>query len=71
MSDTRSRFEEWLRKQPCSFGSLEEAAAWDAYQAAEAQAVQECEAICKQGHPEDKPGDYAYAIRAAFPHIQE
>lgn len=82
MSDTRSRFEEWWDART-SIQSDVKSHAWDAYQAAEAQAVRRCVEITEAQDLEaiatllEAHGFNSYAegvrcmgsnIRAAFPH---
>ncbi|MBL8469682.1 hypothetical protein [Methyloversatilis discipulorum] len=37
---------------------------WNVWQAALAWAYEDAARVCEGMHPEDRPGDYAYAIRA-------
>lgn len=69
MSDTRAEFEAWYVTAAFDFernpiGSRECGLQWASWQAARKAALAEAAKVCEDMHDEDRPSDYAYAIRA-------
>lgn len=72
---SRSDFEQWYVENAFDYvrdpiGSRECGLQWKAWAASRsssrdrAEALEEAATVCEAMHPEDGPGDYAYAIRA-------
>lgn len=69
MSTTRDEFEAWYACAAFDYerdpiGSQRCGLQWEAWQASRRAALEEAAKACEAMHDEDRPGDYAYAIRA-------
>lgn len=59
--------DKWLAPQARHRGQYNDTttdAMWDAWQASRTAALEKAAKVCEDMHDEDRPSDYAYAIRA-------